>query len=67
MNYFKSKREESNLSRNTAAEQLGISWFHLRNIETGQKYPGKGLILKMCDVYGCDLLEMLKESQKILA
>ena len=47
------------LTRREACEKLGVSWFSIRNIEVGQRTPGKELAKKMADLYNCDLIEML--------
>jgi transcriptional regulator with XRE-family HTH domain len=66
MNYFKNIRIVAGISRLEASKELGISYEHLRNIENGQKEPGKPLILKMSKLYLCDTLRLLEESQKNL-
>ena len=66
MNAFKIRRENTGLSRKDAANQLNISWFHLRNIENNQRAPRVPLLLKMSRLYDCELTELLEESEKIL-
>jgi len=66
MNYFKGLRLKAKLTRREAAVRLGISWFHLRNIETGQRLPSKDIIFSMNTEYGTSLVDLLQHSQKIL-
>ena len=68
-NYFKEKRLEAKLGRRAAALEIGISWFHLRNIENYQRSPSTSTLIKMSSVYKCDLAELVRASmqQKILA
>jgi DNA-binding XRE family transcriptional regulator len=59
MNKFKQNRINAGLTRKEAAEKLGISIFHLRNIENDQKSPSKQVALKMSDLYSCSVRELI--------
>lgn len=60
MNNYKQLRILSDLTRKDAANLLGISWYYLRNIENGQRIPGRNILVKMSALYKCSLEELLK-------
>ena len=62
MNNYKQLRILQNLSRKDAAYILNISLYYLRNIENGQRVPGRNVLIKMSKLYKCSLEDLLKVS-----
>lgn len=58
MNKYKELRINIGLTRKEASEKLGISWYHLRNIENNQRIPGRNVIIKMSSLYKCTINEL---------
>lgn len=62
MNKYKSLRLAAGLTRKDVAIILEISIYHVRNIETGQRSPGKNILLKMSKLYKCKVEDLLTAS-----
>jgi transcriptional regulator with XRE-family HTH domain len=60
MNKYKNLRINADISRKDAATKLNISIFYLRNIETGQRTPGRDVLIRMGELYKCSVDEILK-------
>lgn len=58
---LKQKRTERNLSQEKLAAQLGVTRQTVASWEKGKTYPDIGSILKLSDLYGVSLDELLKE------
>ncbi len=59
MNKYKKLRLDVNLSRKDVALLLGVSLYHIRNIENGQRTPGKNILLKMSKIYRCKIEDLI--------
>jgi len=60
MNVYKLERINSGLSRIEASKELGISKYHLRNIENSYRNPSTKLLIGMSILYKCSLEQLLK-------
>ena len=60
MNLFMLERINKGLSRIDASKELGISIFHLRNIENNQRNPSTKLLVNMSILYNCTIEKLLK-------
>ncbi len=58
---LKDKRARLGLSQEQLAEQLGVTRQTIANWEKGKTYPDIGSVLKLSDLYGVSLDELLKE------
>lgn len=58
---LKDKRTELGLSQEQLAEKLGITRQTIANWEKGKTYPDISSVLKLSDLYGVSLDELLKE------
>lgn len=58
---LKEQRTERNLSQEKLAAQLGVTRQTVASWEKGKTYPDIGNILKLSDLYGVSLDELLKE------
>lgn len=64
-NKLKEARSLSGLKQEELAKQLGVSRQTISNWENNRSYPDIGSILKLSDLYGLTLDELLKEDQKV--
>jgi len=62
MNKYKKLRISTGLSRKDVATLLDISVYYVRNIENGQRTPGKNILVKMSKLYKCRIEELLNVS-----
>ncbi len=64
-NKLKLQRNEAGLSQEELAKQLGVSRQTISNWETNRTYPDIGSVLKLSDLYGMSLDELLKEDSNM--
>lgn len=62
MNKYKELRISTGLSRKDVAILLDVSTYHIRNIENGQREPGKNILIKMSKIYKCKVEHLLSVS-----
>lgn len=60
---FKSAREKVGMSQNEAAKALGIDQSTVCLWEIGKTYPRASLLLKVSELYGCTVEELLKKEE----
>ena len=58
---LKQKRNEAGFSQEVLAEKIGVSRQTVSNWENNRSYPDIGSILRLSDLYGISLDELLKE------
>ena len=58
---LKQKRNEAGYSQEVLAEKIGVSRQTVSNWETNRSYPDIGSVLRLSDLYGISLDELLKE------
>ena len=58
---LKQKRNEAGWSQEVLAEKIGVSRQTVSNWETNRSYPDIGSVLRLSDLYGISLDELLKE------
>ena len=58
---LKQKRNEAGFSQEILAEKIGVSRQTVSNWETNRSYPDIGSVLRLSDLYGISLDELLKE------
>ena len=58
---LKQKRNEAGLSQEVLAEKIGVSRQTVSNWENNRSYPDIGSVLRLSDLYGISLDELLKE------
>ena len=58
---LKQKRNEAGYSQEVLAEKIGVSRQTISNWETNRSYPDIGSVLRLSDLYGISLDELLKE------
>lgn len=58
---LKNKRNEAGLSQEVLAERIGVSRQTISNWENNRSYPDIGSVLRLSDLYGISLDELLKE------
>ena len=58
---LKQKRNEVGFSQEVLAEKIGVSRQTVSNWETNRSYPDIGSVLRLSDLYGISLDELLKE------
>lgn len=58
---LKQKRNEAGYSQEVLAEKVGVSRQTISNWETNRSYPDIGSVLRLSDLYGISLDELLKE------
>ena len=58
---LKQKRNEAGLSQETLSEKIGVSRQTVYNWENNRSYPDIGSVLRLSDLYGISLDELLKE------
>lgn len=61
--YLRELRQKKGLSLQKAASMLGISAGHLSNIERGIKGIGGALMLKMAELYGLPVQDLVGEAE----
>lgn len=64
---LKESRTKASLSQGTVAQKIGVSRQTISNWENSRSYPDIGSLLKLSDLYGLSLDEMLKADQAIPA
>lgn len=62
---LKTKRTASGLSQEALAEKIGVSRQTISSWENDRSYPDIGSILKLSDLYGVSLDELLKEDENM--
>lgn len=62
---LKNKRVEEGLSQEALAERIGVSRQTISSWENNRTYPDIGSILKLSDLYGVSLDELLKEDENM--
>lgn len=61
---LKKLREQSNLTQDYVAKKLGISRQTISKWETGKSSPDIGTTLRLCDLYGISIDELLNTNSK---
>ncbi|MBQ8834283.1 MAG: helix-turn-helix transcriptional regulator [Oscillospiraceae bacterium] len=64
---LKDARSRADMSQEALAKAIGVSRQTISNWENGRSYPDIGSLLKLSDLYGLSLDEMLKEDQAVKA
>lgn len=57
-NRIQTFRKQSNMRQQTLADQLGINRTYLSKLENYVHNPSPELMIKLCEVFECDLGEM---------
>ncbi len=63
-NNIKAIRKENNLSQEQLAEKLGVSRQSVSKWESGQSYPEMDKILLICNLFNCDIGELMNDNIK---
>lgn len=61
---LKKSREQSNLTQDYVAKELGVSRQTISKWETGKSSPDIGITLRLCDLYGISIDELLNTNSK---
>lgn len=59
---FCSAREKAGLTQEKVAKALGIDQSAVSQWETGKTAPRAGLLVKLADMYGCTVDELLSDN-----
>lgn len=51
----KKLRKEYGLTQDELAEKIGVARSSVANYENGLNFPNKGVLVKMCKLFNCDL------------
>ena len=65
MNTIKKYREAAELTQAKTAERLGISTMTLSRYETGLREPRASELVKMAQLFGCTVDDLLSENPQI--
>lgn len=65
MNAIKKHREAAELTQAKTAERLGISTMTLSRYETGLREPRASELVKMAQLFGCTVDDLLSENPQI--
>lgn len=65
MNAIKKYREAAELTQAKTAERLGISTMTLSRYETGLREPRASELVKMAQLFGCTVDDLLSENPQI--
>lgn len=63
---LKMRRNELNLKQEYVAEELGITRQTISNWENGRSYPDIARIIRLSEIYGLSLDELLKGDQEMV-
>ncbi|MBO0452464.1 helix-turn-helix domain-containing protein [Candidatus Enterococcus murrayae] len=63
---LKERRNELNLTQDYVAEELGITRQTMSNWENGRSYPDIERIIRLSEIYGLSLDELLKGDQEMV-
>lgn len=61
---FVSARESAGLSQRAAAQRLGVNQSSVCFWETGRYFPRASMLVKMAELYGCTIDELLGREPK---
>lgn len=56
---LKGARANANLTQKQVAEYIGVSIPMVHKWESGETIPKVTTVLKMCDLYGCDIQNLV--------
>ena len=59
---FEAARKNAGLTQAQACEKLGVSKPTLSSYESGKPEPRLGIILKMSEIYGCEINDLKEVS-----
>jgi transcriptional regulator with XRE-family HTH domain len=62
-NKMKQLRENAGLTQEEVAKAIGVGQSAVSMWETGESVPRSRILLKIADVYGCEIADLFSESE----